>query len=136
MSPYVRSGQGPAGLHREKYSSRKIFFLLLVCCGGILYLIWLRCGGTAVPCLFHSLTGIECPGCGITRMLLALTRLDLRTALSANAFLFVTLPYLVILLGYSTDKWVRNEKAGPKAEASAAVYCIGLIVFGILRNIS
>ena len=120
---------------KKGYSSRKARFLLLICCAGIAYLIWIRCGGFAVPCLFHEVTGLQCPGCGITRMLTAVSELDFGAALQANAFLLLTSPYLSFLLLYSAYKWVRNERIGAKAEAAAAVYCVGLIVFGILRNI-
>lgn len=68
-------------------------------------------------------------------MILALSRLDLKAALRANAFLTVTLPYLILLLLHSAYKWIRNEKAGAKAEAAAVLYCAGLILFGIVRNI-
>ena len=126
MRPDMVKESGPEGLYRERYSSRKIRFLLLVCLLGIACLIW----------LFHKLTGLECPGCGVTRMILALSRLDLQAAMKANAFLTVTLPYLTVLLLYSAYKWIRNEKAGAKAEAAAVVYCIGLILFGIFRNLT
>ena len=132
MRPDMVKESGPEGLYRERYSSRKIRFLLLVCLLGIACLIWLP----SVPCVFHELTGLQCPGCGVTRMILALSRLDLAAAMKANAFLTVTLPYLTALLLYSAYKWIRNEKAGAKVEASAVIYCIGLILFGIFRNLT
>ena len=135
MRPEMKEEYGPKGLHRERYSSRKIRFLLLVCLLGIACLIWLRMGGPSVPCVFYKVTGLQCPGCGVTRMILALSRLDLPAALRANAFLTVTLPYLIALLLYSAYKWVRDEKAGAKVEASAVIYCIGLILFGVIRNL-
>ena len=95
MRPDMTKKCGPKGLHKENCSSRKLRFLLLVCLFGIACLIWLRLGGPSVPCMFHELTGLECPGCGITRMILALSRLDLKAAFRANAFLTVTLPYLI-----------------------------------------
>ena len=136
MRPDMTEKYGPEGLHREKYSSRKLRFLLLVCLFGIACLIWLRMGGPSVPCVFHELTGLQCPGCGVTRMILALSRLDLAAAMKANAFLTVTLPYLTALLVYSAYKWIKNEKAGAKVEASAVIYCIGLILFGVIRNLA
>ena len=134
MRPGVTKKYGPEGLHRERYSSRKIRFLLLVCLGGIACLVWLRLGGPSLPCVFFKLTGLKCPGCGITRMILALSKLDLKTAVRANAFLTVTLPYLASLLSYNAYKWIRNEKAGAKADAAAVLYCACLILFGVFRN--
>ena len=131
MRPGVTKKYGPEGLHRERYSSRKIRFLLLVCLGGIACLVWLRLGGPSLPCVFFKLTGLKCPGCGITRMMiLALSKLDLKTAVRANAFL----TYLASLLAYNAYKWIRNEKAGAKADAAAVLYCACLILFGVFRN--
>lgn len=120
---------------KKGYSSRKAFFLLLICCAGAAYLAWIRRGGFAVPCLFHEVTGLQCPGCGVTRMIRAVSESDLEAALYANAFLFITSPYLLFLLLYSAYKWVRNERISTKIEASAVLYCIGLVVFGIVRNL-
>lgn len=126
----LRDGPGSANS-----SSRKVLFLLLICCTGICYLVWVRCGGIAIPCPFHLVTGLECPGCGITRMLTALSRGDLQAAADANAYLFYTLPYLAALIAYSLFKWLRNERAGRLFEAAVLIYLAGLLLFGIWRNI-
>ena len=68
-------------------------------------------------------------------MIRAVSESDLEAALYANAFLFITSPYLLFLLLYSAYKWVRNERISTKIEASAVLYCIGLVVFGIVRNL-
>ena len=39
---------------------------------------------TDAACLFHGLTGVPCPGCGITTSLLALARGDAAASWSAN----------------------------------------------------
>lgn len=39
---------------------------------------------TDVACLFRGLTGLPCPGCGITTSLLALARGDVQASWSAN----------------------------------------------------
>jgi hypothetical protein len=38
------------------------------------------------PCPFHYFTGIECPGCGMTRACIALGRGDISNALHYNPF--------------------------------------------------
>lgn len=118
-----------------KSSSRRVIFLLLIICAGVLYYIWLGAGGPAVPCLFHEVTGLKCPGCGITRMLIALSKGDLAAAADANVFLLCTSPLAAFLIVYSAYKWVRCERTGRKFEAVAVIYCVCLILFGIVRNL-
>ena len=49
------------------------------------------------PCLFLSLTGLQCPGCGSTRALKHLLRGELREAWRMNALFVAMLP--VVLTG-------------------------------------
>jgi hypothetical protein len=44
------------------------------------------------PCLFRTVFGVSCPGCGSTRALLALLHGDLAFALAFNAPLVAALP--------------------------------------------
>ncbi len=46
------------------------------------------------PCMFRRLTGLYCPGCGSTRGLARLLRLDLAGAWSFNPMLVLAGPYL------------------------------------------
>lgn len=45
------------------------------------------------PCLFHALTGLQCPGCGTTRALHHLLHGDVAGAFRLNAMLFVVAPF-------------------------------------------
>ena len=56
-----------------------------------------RIGGT-IPlfCPFKALTGIPCPGCGMTRAILSITKGDFHGAFSYNPFSFFLLFMVVI----------------------------------------
>lgn len=51
--------------------------------------------GLLPPCPFHALTGIDCPGCGMARALLALSQLRLGDALAAHP----VSPFLLAAMG-------------------------------------
>ena len=109
---------------------------LLLAGAGLLYFIWIRVTGIMIPCPFRAVTGIRCPGCGITTMLLCLSKGDLRAAFDANPFLLVTSPYLAFLLIHS----FRQRFAGYRKESiwvrrSEIVYLILLLAFGVIRGV-
>ena len=66
-----------------------------------------RIGG-AIPlfCPFKALTGIPCPGCGITRAMLSITKGDFHGAFSYNPFSFFLLFMVIISVvpGKQADK--------------------------------
>ena len=67
-------------------------------------------------CLFHLLTGLECPGCGSQRALHCLLNGDLLQALHYNALMVAAIPYAVL---YAVSLLaVRHASARSSAESS------------------
>jgi len=62
-------------------------------------------------CLFHAVTGIDCPGCGMTRAFLHLAHGDFTAAWSFHPFSpFVALLLLVLAWGpKSVWSWIRHS---------------------------
>lgn len=62
--------------------ARRPFYVLVpvLCAAGY---AWLLCGGL-LPCPFHWLTGLPCPGCGAARSLRALLAGDVARAFCVN----------------------------------------------------
>lgn len=106
---------------------------VLIC--GVLYYCFVKMTGTGIPCFFHLITGLKCPGCGISTMLMTLIEGDFQAAFTANPFLLVTLPLLLFELGFSF--WLEwNEERQPKwNNILLIIYIVLLVLFGILRNI-
>lgn len=104
---------------------------------GLSYGIWVWKTGLAVPCLFHSITGLRCPGCGMTRMCVALLRLDFAGAFHYNQVLFFLMPVLGIIFLIDTVGYVNTGRWSAGRIQNYIFYAsiIAMVVFGVLRNI-
>ena len=85
---------------------------------------------------FYEITGFKCVGCGISRMLIALTKLDFATAFEYNSFLLITGPLILIYLLCTDIKYVLhgNRDMG-RWNILLFVELVLAIAYGILRNI-
>ncbi len=104
---------------------------------GMLYAFFSILTGLRIPCVVHALTGLYCPGCGVTRMCLSLLRLDFQTAFSCNPLLFVTLPLLGGILAYILYRYIRygDCRTGKAGTALLLTLIVLFLAFGILRNL-
>lgn len=87
-------------------------------------------------CLFHQVTGLNCPGCGMTRAMYALLHGDFLTALRDNAFLLLVLAAAILRgLWFGLNHW-RGRPTGAWLPVTFIwpVLFIALI-FTILRNL-
>ena len=50
----------------------------------------------AIICPFYLLTGLYCPGCGITRLLFSLVKLDFYQAFRYNPLVFILIIFSII----------------------------------------
>ena len=107
----------------------------ILVCGALLYI--LAVSGHPAPCLFHLTTGLSCPGCGSTRAVLALLRLDIEEAFSYNLLFPVTFIYLIFVYLRSALTHLRTGRFIYRSPAPIMDYILlGLIlVWWIVRNI-
>ena len=108
---------------------------LLVLIVGLAYAAFCARTGWGIPCPIHLVTGLQCPGCGVSRMLLALLRLDFRGAFLANPVLLCMLPLLLLLGGRILWLYVHRGTLRSKDVDAAAGFLGGvLLIFGVVRN--
>ncbi|RAJ43112.1 uncharacterized protein DUF2752 [Kitasatospora sp. SolWspMP-SS2h] len=90
--------------------------------------------GRLLPfCPWHRLTGLQCPGCGGTRMAYDLLHGDLAAAWHDNAALLLTLPFVAawcaVRLRHGLAGRRRRLRMGPRAVAAllagAALWTVG-----------
>ncbi len=87
-------------------------------------------------CLFHQLTGWNCPGCGMTRGLYALLHGDVRLALKDNALLVLTIIGLAVWGGRLIVQKLRRQPIRLNVPPRlVGTFVILAIVFGVLRNL-
>jgi hypothetical protein len=103
---------------------------------GVAYFVWTICTDIKIPCPFHLLTGVKCPACGITRMLVAIAKFRFVEAYSYNPFLFFHLPIILFCVEYSEFQYVKTGRRRlGKLSLVLWLEIILLIVFGVIRNI-
>lgn len=102
-----------------------------------LYWVIHRAWGLAIPCFWHEITGLYCPGCGVTRMFDALLMGDLYQVFRYNPFCFLLLPaMLVLLINYCYAQYKGQESwASRIPEWVWVVLIIVAIAYGVLRNL-
>ena len=110
---------------------------LEVLIAGIIYLIVITFTSFRIPCVFHLLTGLDCPGCGVTRMAYSLAHLHFREAFAANPFVLCLLPFLIPYAVYRTRKYIdgKSSQYSMIEVAILTILLLGAIAFGIIRNL-
>lgn len=104
---------------------------------GLLYFVFVRVTKIGIPCPFRAVTGLQCPGCGISRMAISLLRLDFVSAFYANPVILLTSPILLFCIADSDLSYIRTGKASshPWCRVLLLMVLAALLVFGIVRNL-
>ncbi|REK71861.1 DUF2752 domain-containing protein [Paenibacillus paeoniae] len=108
----------------------RLFWGTMLGAGGLLYAkVWLPVTGLAVPCPFHAVTGLYCPGCGVTRAALSLLDMDVYQAFRFNSLIFILAPMLALYA------WA-NAKKKRRISGFIVVFMISLtLIYGLARNL-
>lgn len=104
---------------------------------GLLYLAVNQFTGFAIPCVFHLVTGLYCPGCGVTGMIISLLHFDFFGAFKHNFAIMAGLPVLLYLFIAILVRYIKTGQTTLTGFQNILLYIlIGyFIVFAILRNI-
>lgn len=89
-------------------------------------------------CVFHQLTGLDCPGCGSQRAVHSLLHGDVTAAFGYNALLVVMLPYLAVCIWLEflggKRRFPRLRRTLMGATACYVLLAVFLLFF-VLRNV-
>lgn len=115
----------------EKSSADSSFFASAGFVYTVLYLL-----GIQIPCPFHRLTGLYCPGCGVSRMCISILRLDFLSALRYNSIVLFLLPVIFLLMVQLTVRYVKTGRKQLTKGQRIVVWSMAviLVLFGVIRN--
>ena len=104
---------------------------------GILYGIFVIKTGLGIPCPIRLLSGLRCPGCGVSHMAIALMHGDIREAYHSNRVLFLLLPALLIIWGRSLYYYIKMGKRRRKSVDYLILNGVIIVLVGwaIVRNL-
>jgi hypothetical protein len=104
--------------------------------GAVVYFFNPSTHGFYPICLFHELTGLDCPGCGGTRALYALLHGNFALALKDNALLVAVLAAAVARgMGFAVRR-IRRQPAGQFFPAKFLwLLLAAAVIFTGLRNL-
>lgn len=86
----------------------------------------------AIPCIFNKVTGLYCPGCGITRAIKSLLSGDIQTSFRNNILLYTVIPLLFIAM--SLDR-ITKHKYKKIYNIILIILLVITIGYAILRNL-
>lgn len=124
---------------RMTHTKMILCILLLAACAGLIFVYshFNPESNSLFPkCIFLQLTGLKCPGCGSQRVIHNLLNLNLQKAFEANAFLVLSIPYIIALL-VSVPLKSRFPKFYNTLNSVPVIISIGVLVIAwwITRNI-
>lgn len=103
---------------------------------GLLYYIFYSITGIGLLCPLNFLTGLLCPCCGISRMLISLLKFDFEAAFYYNSALLIFMPLWLTLCTIYFYNYIKTGSKKPKKWMTIVLYSsfAVVVVFGILRN--
>lgn len=114
---------------------RRLRALGVILAVGFAYLLLVEWLGRGIPCVFYEVTGLRCPGCGMTRMFRALAHLDFARAAHANAMGLVIAPVLAAQLAWETFSDGKSQRVASLVKWTDIVLLALLFAFGVIRNL-
>ena len=122
---------------KKAHLKKLLMNIFLLGMAGLLYGIFVSYTGLAIPCLFRKVTGLLCPGCGVTGMCVALLHLNWKGAFSCHPVLFVLLLPLTAVFICGAAGYVQNGRFRFARWQNLILYVsvAALVIFGVVRNL-
>lgn len=87
-------------------------------------------------CPIRMYTGLDCPACGLTRMVRSTLNLEVYQAFRYNPFIFTAIPWMIYLYIATWRCYIKYGVVSDRLARHIMVFAIILIMFGVIRNVS
>lgn len=109
--------------------------IAILCLGIFLYILYdfhIR-----IPCAFKTLTHLNCPSCGVSRMCVSISHGDIKSAFYYNQVLVFLTPLTALYYIFYQIRYIRTgQRKISKLENNTMILIIViLIIYGIVRNL-
>ncbi len=141
MTIYAKTQAVPPKIKNAAPASLAIFAVVvlgaaILGAGAMIFFFNPSTHGFYPVCLFHALTGLNCPGCGMTRALYALLHGNLRLALKDNALFVASLAALAVWSARLVFLKLKNQPAIFNLPPNFLwAFLVIAIVFAVVRNL-
>ena len=104
---------------------------------GFAYAAFIGLTGWRIPCLFRLVTGLKCPGCGITHSSVCFMKFDFQGMIQYNLFAPAILVYTGWVFAYTSIHYIRTGKyrLGTGVTAVDIIFLTGFLLWWVVRNI-
>lgn len=128
---------GQEELGQKKRAKQVLITSLIFLAIGLAYAAFAKITGIMIPCLFRTITGFKCPGCGVSHMFLNLFSGKIHAAFHSNPFVFLLLPFLCAYILYRVIIYIKKPGNGYARWENIAAYIVlaMTLVFWVVRNI-
>ena len=117
------------------YIKRNLKYAIMAISVFLIYYILNKKFGFSIPCIFYKITGLYCPGCGITRLLFALVNLEFYESFKYNPWIFILIVLGLFYLICKLFIFLKFKKIIKIPNYVYITLIIISIIFGIFINI-
>lgn len=128
----------PAADGRVKVRLAVVIGALVVLVAGALWLAKRGPAGMPLTCVFHDVTGLNCPGCGMTRATCAVMDGRFYDAFRFNPLGVILLPLAALALVPEVVGWVRGRPPKwrvPIGRRASIALAVLVVAYMVLRNL-
>lgn len=112
-------------------ASKKVLIIGIIILSALVIFVYISNPreGPIFPCMFNKITGLYCPGCGMTRAVHSMLKFDFYQSFRYNSLLYLMPPLIAIYY------YFRHRKKEKMSKLILILMLVIAIGYGILRNI-